>query len=169
MGRGQAFLEQQAHRVAFIAKRGLYAHQHIPPLLAQHKNGLAVAQLAPRCRAPLGFDLLEPGFALHMVFGRDQVVHIGVGAVLRGVAVQQAFAQGVHAVGHVHGVALGLHGSQGVEDGLEHAQVSGAADVAGVGREVEHHQGELALGALAAAQGHHFAHARGQHVGALGA
>ena len=104
-----------------------------------------------------------------MVFGGDQMVHIGVGPVLGGVAVQQAVAQVIDVGGHVHGVALRFHGGQGVEDGLEHAQVSGAADVARIWREVEHHQRQLALGALAAAQGHHFAHPCGQHGGAFGA
>ena len=96
-------------------------------------------------------------------------MHIGIRTVLRGIALQHRFAQGVHAVGHVHRVALGLHGFERVEDRLEDRQVGRAADVASVGREVEDHQRHLALPALAAAQADQPVHARGQHLRALGA
>jgi hypothetical protein len=43
----------------------------------------------------------------------------GIRTVLRGIALQHRFAQGVHAVGHVHRIALGLHGLERVEDRLE--------------------------------------------------
>ena len=94
---------------------------------------------------------------------------IGVGTVARGIAFEHAVTQDVHARGHVHAIALLLHGSHGVEDGLEHRQVGGRADIAGIGREVENDDGDFALGAFAAAQGHQLGHAGGQHPGALGA
>ena len=94
---------------------------------------------------------------------------IGVGTIARGVALEHAVTQHVHARGHVHAIALLLHGSHGVEEGLEHRQVGGRAHIACIGREVENHDGDFALGAFAAAQGHQLGHACGQHPGALGA
>ena len=94
---------------------------------------------------------------------------IGVGTVARGIALEHAVTQDVHALGHIHAVALLLHGSHGVEDGLEHRQVGGRANIARIGWEVENNDGHFALGALAAAQGHQLGHATGQHPGALGA
>jgi len=169
VGGRQAFLEQQAHRVALVAERGLHRHQHVAELLAEHEDGAAVAELPARRGAPLGLDLGQPALAPHMVVGGDQRVHVGVGAVLLGVAAQHRLAQGVDAGGHVHRVAAGLHAGQGVEHRLEHRQVGGAADVAGVGREVEDHHRHLARAALAAAQRHQLGHPGGQHQRALGA
>ena len=116
---GQALLEQQAHGVAFVAERGLHCHQHVAELPAQHHDAAAVAELLARGRAPLGLDLLEPALAPDVIGRRDQRVHVGVCTVLRGVALQHRLPQRVHAVGHFHRVALGLHGLEGVEDRLE--------------------------------------------------
>jgi hypothetical protein len=104
-----------------------------------------------------------------VVVGGDQRMHVGIGAVLRGVAVQHGVAQRVDAGGQVDAVARGCMRGQRVEQRLEHRQVGGGADVAGVGREVEHHHRDLALRALAAAQRHQAADAPGQRGGALGA
>ena len=165
----QAFFKQQAHRVALITKRRLNADQHIAKLFAQHKDRTAVAELAAWCRAPLGFNVLEPALAPHVVVGRNQGVDVGVSAVLRGVAVQQRIAQRVYAGRQVYCVALRLHTGQGVHQRLKHRQVRGGADVAGVGRKVEQHDGHFAFAARAALEGHQLGHARGQHGGALGA
>ena len=80
---------------------------------------------------------------------------------------QHRVAQGIDAVRQVDGVALRLHRRQRVEHRLEDRQVGGAADVAGVGREVEDHDRHLALGPLAAAQGHQLGDPRCQHLRAL--
>ncbi len=50
---------------------------------------------------------------------------------------------------------------------LEHRQVGRGARVAAIGREIEQHDRQLAIGKPAASQGHEFRNARGQHVGAL--
>ena len=117
----------------------------------------------------MGFYLGQVTLAAHMVFSADQGVHIGVSAVLSGIALQDAVLQRLHRLGHVHAVALGLQGLQGVVQRLKHRQKRGRAGVARIGREVEQDHGDTALGAFAAAQGHQLGHPTGQHGGALGA
>ena len=103
---GAAGFKQQAHRVAFIAKARLHRDHHLAKVCTQHKDGLAVGQVLARRRAPLRFDLVQPAFVLHVVAGVDGVQHIGLRAVLAGVALQQAVAQVVHAVWQCDLVAL---------------------------------------------------------------
>ena len=103
-----------------------------------------------------------------MIVSANQGVHIGVGAVLRGVAQQNGVAQLIHALGQVDAVALSLHGGQGVLQGLKYRQIGGTADVSSVGWKVKQHDGHFACAAFAALQGHEFAHPRGQHEGTLG-
>ena len=78
-------------------------------------------------------------------------------------------AQVIDVARHGHVVALGLHGEQRAEKRLEDREIGGSAGVAGVGREVEQHDADAALGAGRAAQRDELGDARGQHVGALGA
>ena len=165
----EAVLEQQAHGVAFVAKRGLHRDQDIAKLAPQYIDGLAIAQLLAGRGAPVGLNFGQMPLAAHMVFGADEGVHIGVGTVLRRIAMQDAVLQRLHRFGHVHGIALCLHGLQGVEQGFEHRQKRGCASVAGIGREVEQDHGHAALGTFAATQCHQFGHPTGQHGGALGA
>ena len=166
---GQALFKQQAHRVAFVAEGRLHAHQHVAELFAQHHDGLTIAELLARRGAPLRFNLRQPALAANVVIGRDQGVHIAVGPVLCSITDEHAVAQRIHISRHVNRVALCLHGSERVEHRLEHRQVSRAADVAGVGREVEHHHRHFALSAFHAAQRDQLAGASGQHDGPLGA
>ena len=166
---GEALLEQQAHRVAFEAHAGLHAHQHVAELRAQHEDRAAVAQLPSGRRAPLRFDLAQPGFAAHVVVDGDPGMHVRVGAQLLRVAVDDGLAQGVRTLGQRHVVAARLQARQGLEQALEDRQVGGGAGVAGIRREVEDHQRQLALRAFAAAQRDQARHARGQHRGALAA
>ena len=96
-------------------------------------------------------------------------VHVGGGAVLGGVAGDDALAQVVDVARHVDLVALALQRDERTLQRLEHGEVGRGADVAGVGREVEQDDADLALRPLRAAQGDELADARGQHVGALAA
>ena len=160
MGGRKAFFKQQTHGVTFVAEGGLYCHQQVAVLVPHDEDGLAVGQLLAGRRAPLRFNLRQPFFAANVLLGGNQGVHIGVSAILLGVAVQNAIAQRIHALGQVHAVALGLHLHHGVEQRLEHRQISGSAGVARVGREVKDDHGHLALGSLGAAQIDQFAHPR---------
>jgi hypothetical protein len=110
----QALLEQQAHRVTLVAEGRLHGDQHLAELLAQHQDRAAVAELSTRRRTPLGLDFLEIALAPDVLVGGDQRVHVGVGTLLRGLALQHAVAKRVDAVGQVDRVALGLHRDQGV-------------------------------------------------------
>ena len=169
VGGGAAGFKQQAHRVAFIAKAWLHRDHHLAKVCAEHKDRLAVGQVLAGGRAPLRFDLVQPAFVLHMVAGVDGVQHIGLRAELAGVALQQAVAQLVHALRQLDAVAFQRQALQGVEERLEHRQIRGRAHAAGVGRKVEQHDGQLAIGAGLVAQAHQTLDAGGQHLGALGA
>ena len=94
-------------------------------------------------------------------------MHIGVCAVLSGIAVQDRITQIIHTGWHIDLIALHLHGSEGVPQRFKHRQVSGTANVACIGWEVEQHNGHVAVFAFAAFQGHHFANTGRQHDGAL--
>ncbi len=167
MGRGAAGLKQQAHRVAFVAKARLHRDHHLAKVCAEHKDRLAVGQVLAGGRAPLRFDLVQPAFVLHMVAGVDGVQHIGLRAVLAGVALQQAVAQVVHALRQLDAVAFKRQALQGVEQRLEHRQIRGRAHTAGVGWEVEQHDRQLAIGTRLVAQAHQTLDAGRQHLGAL--
>ena len=167
VGGCESFFKQKAHRITFIAKRRLHADQNIAKLLTQHKDGAAIAQLATRCGTPLGLDFFQPTLALDMFIGADERVHIGVGAVLRGIAVQQSVAQIIHTGRQFHLVTLNTHRTEGVPQRLKNRQVSCASNIACVGGEVEQHDGDFSVLPLAAFQGHQFAHPSGQHDGPL--
>ena len=167
VGGRQAFFKQQAHGVALVPEGRLDGNEHIAELLAEHENGAAVAQLLARCAAPLRFDLLEPAFAPHVIVGGDERVHIGVGAVLQGIAVQDSVAQRIDIFRDVHPVSLRLHGSERVHQRLKNRQIRGAADIAGIGREIENHHRYLALGTLAALERDELGDTGGQHESAF--
>ena len=165
--RCQTFLEEQAHRIAFVTEGRLHADQHIAELLAQHEDRVTVAQLLARRRTPLRLDFLEPALATHMVVGLDQDMHIGISAVLLGIALEHRLAQRVNTVGHVDGVALRLHADERVVERLEDCQIGGGADIAGIRRKVEQHDRDFALGMFGAAHGDQLGDACRQHDGAL--
>ena len=99
MGGCKTFFKQQTHGVTFVAEGGLHRHQEVAVLLTHDENALPVGQLFARCGAPLRFNFGQPLFATNVLLGRNQGMHIGVGAVLFGVAIQNAFAQSVYALG----------------------------------------------------------------------
>ena len=169
MRRGKAAFEQQTHRVAFITKRWLHSDQQITELMPHDKNGLTVGELLAGRRAPMRFDVSQVTFAPHMVFCGNQRVDIGIRAVLHTVAFQNLVFQGFAGFGQVDGIALFLHGLHGVQERLEHSQISGGAGVACIRREIENDHGHATFGTFAATQCHQSRHPHGEHRGALGA
>ena len=93
VGRREAVLEQEPHRVALVAEGGLDADQHVPEPLAEHVDGAAVALLPPRRRAPLRLDVGEPALAAHVLVGGDAGDDVGVRPEAGRVADQDALAQ----------------------------------------------------------------------------
>ena len=167
VGRREALLEQQPHRVAFVAEGRLHAHQHVAEAAPEHEDRGPVAELATRRRAPLGLDLRQPTLAPDVVVGADQRVHVRIGAVGRRVAGEDRLAQCVDAVGQLHRVALGAHRRQGVVQRLEHREVGGRPHVAGIRREVEQHDRDLALGPLGPSHRDHLVDPGREHHRAL--
>ncbi len=169
MRRGEAFLEQQAHRIALIAEGGLHADEHIAEPCAEHMDGTAIALLLAGRRSPLGFDLAKMRLAAHMIVGRNARLDIGQRAEPRRIAVDDPVAQRIDAGRHLDGVARLAHRAKHVVQRGEHRQIGRRAGIAGIGREVEQHDGDLAAADACPAQRHQLFGARHQHLHALGA
>ena len=90
MRRGEAALEQQAHRIAFVAERRLHADEHVAELCAQDEQRRAVGLVPARRRAPLRFDFVEPALPPQMIVGRHPCATLACGAEARRVADQRA-------------------------------------------------------------------------------
>ena len=165
VSRRKAPLEQQAHGIALIAEARLQADEHIAEPRAQHEQGAAVGQLAPRRRAPLGLDGLQERLAADVILHRNTHRHIGVRAVAGGVAAQQLLAQGVHRLRDLHRIAGGGEPLQGVVQGGEDRQERRRARGPGLGREVEQDHGQAPLGPLGPAERDHAADPRGDGLG----
>ena len=88
MGGRKPALKQHPHGIAFVTHRRLNPHQHIAKGFAQHEKVLTVGPLLARCRPPLRLDLCEPGLCAHVVIHGHALEHIGLGAKLLGVALQ---------------------------------------------------------------------------------
>ena len=71
MGRREAPLEQEPHRVALVAEARLEPDEHLAELGSEHEDRRAVAEHLARSGAPLTFDLGQMSFAADMVFGRE--------------------------------------------------------------------------------------------------
>ena len=97
MGRREALLEQQPHRIALVAEGRLDADEDVAEALAQHEDRAAVALLPARRRAPLRLDLGEPALAADMIVGGDAGHDIGLGAEALGIAGEDPLAQLVDA------------------------------------------------------------------------
>jgi hypothetical protein len=168
MGRCEALLEQQPHRVAFVSERGLDTDQQVPEALAEDEDRAAVALPLARRRAPLLLDLCKPALAPDMVIGTDARMDVGMCAIAGGVAVDDALAQGVNALWPLDPVAGRPLRLQGVVERGEYRQIGRGAGIPSVGRKVEKHHRDLALGARRLAQGDQTLNPFGQHLGALG-
>ena len=167
VGRGEAALEEQAHRVALIAEGGLDADEDVAEGGAEDLDAPAVGLGAARRRTPLDLDLLQMRLAADMVVGADPGVEIGGGAVEGGVAEEQRIAQGIDGRRQVDAVARGGHRLQRVEERGEDREIGGGAGGAGIRREVEEDDGDAALGDRSAPQGDQPVDPGGQHGGPL--
>ena len=161
MGGGKAALEQQAHRVAFIAERGLQSDKDIAELFAQHEHPAAIGLHATGGGAPDGFHLGQMGGVAHDDIGIDKGRDIGGLAVKRGIAPQNSCAQVIDRYRHIKGVAIGLHRGQRVVQAFKHRQVSCGASSARIRRKAEQHDAQLFVGIFGLMQ-------LGQPIGFLG-
>ena len=112
VGRCEAALEQQAHRVAFVAEAGLYADEHVPELHAKDEDVAAIGLNPARRRSPDSLDLLQPWGAPHMPVHINARADIGGGAELLAVAVDDHLAQDIVVFWDIHRVAGCLHRGQ---------------------------------------------------------
>ena len=112
MGRCEAALKQQAHRVALIAEAGLHADEHVSKLHAKDENVAAIGLNPARRRPPDGLDFLQPGGAPHMLVHINARADIGRGAELLPVAVDDHLAQDIVVFWDIHRVAGCLHRGQ---------------------------------------------------------
>ena len=148
MGRCEAALKQQAHRVALIAETGLHADEHVSKLHAKDEDVAAIGLNPARRRPPDGLDFLQPGGAPHMLIHINARADIGGGAELLAVAVDDHLAQDIVVFWDIHRVASCLHRGQRVVQRGENTQISRGASGPGIGREVEQHGRDFAFGAL---------------------
>ena len=101
-----------------------------------------------QARGPTRLDLVQPALAAHMLVGRHARDDVGVGAEQRRVAAQQTVAQGIDACrehrpcSRPPSCRAAYSNSEAKTD-----KIGGGPDGAGVGREVEQHDGDLAVGA----------------------
>ena len=167
MGGGEAGFEEQPHRVALITKARLHADEGIAEHGAKHMDARAIGLLAARRRAPGLLNLRQPALAADMGVGGDAMGHIGQCAILLRIALEDAVAQRIHALRHIDGVAGGLQCPEGIVQRFEHREIRGGAGIAGIGREIEDDERDLARRALPPAQIDQLAHAGGQHGRAL--
>ena len=106
VGGGEALFKQQPHRVAFIPKRGLHRQQHVAQLQTKHKQAAAIGQVLAGRSPPLSLNFTEPLLVLNVVRQGNLVNDIRLGAVLRGIALQQGLSQGISAFGQFDLIAL---------------------------------------------------------------
>ena len=80
VGRGEAALEQEPHRVALVAHRRLHADQHLAEPCAEHEDRGAVRLVAAGGRSPLRFDLGQMRLASDVIVVGDARDHVGRGS-----------------------------------------------------------------------------------------
>ena len=78
MRRREPALEQEPHRIAFIAEGRLDADEHVAELTAEHMDGATIALLPAGGRAPLRLDLGEITLPRHVILDRDARVNVGI-------------------------------------------------------------------------------------------
>jgi hypothetical protein len=103
-----------------------------------------------------------------MIVRRDARQHVRVRAEPRRIAGDNRVAQRIHGRRYGDRIARRLQRRQRVVQRLEHREIGRRTDAAGVRREIEQHDRELALGDFRAAQRDQLSNACRQRVGALG-
>ena len=96
-------------------------------------------------------------------------MHIRHRAEARRVADHHAMTQIVDVFRQVDVITLGLHRDQRALKGFEHRKISGRARIAGIGREVENDDADLAIRPFRTPQGHELRDTRCQHLRAFDA
>ena len=147
--------EEQAHRVTLVAEGGLDADEDVAELLAVHEQVLAVRVEVPGRGAPVLVQVLLVQAELLVLLDGHLVLDVEVGRRELGLlVVEHGVDQVILVVGHVADVvALLLQALEHAEDGAEDVEVRGGADVALVGGEGEHRDGELLVHVLLLAEG----------------
>ena len=168
MGRREALLEQQPHRVTFVAKGRLDADQNIAEALAQHMDRRAIGLLAAGGWTPLRLDFVQMRFTPHMLISVNAMHHIGIRAEAFGIALEDTRLKLVDGGGNFDVIAIRFHGGQRVEQRLEHGQEGRRANCTRVWREVEQHDRNLAVVLRCLPQCHLPGDAGGKHCGAFG-
>ena len=167
MGRCEAAIEQQPHRVAFVTVGRLDADKHVAELCAGDQYILAVRLELARCRAPFLLDLGQIRLGRDNAIGRHEGVHIGFLAILHGVAFDHPAAHLIRILRHFHVIAFGLKPNERAVQRIEHRKELRRAGRAAVGWEVEQHDGELAVLVGRTAQLHQLQHLVGHRLGAF--
>ena len=135
--RGEAGLEEQPHRVAFVAEAWLHADEDPTELRAEHKKCASVALLSAGRGAPLRFDVGQPRLAPNVVVDVDPGVNVGVRAVAVRVTLEDTVAKLVERRGNFDVVAFLGEADQRVVERLVDRKVGSRSDCASIGREVE--------------------------------
>src|SRR5208283_109124 len=143
--RREPTLEEQPHRIALVAEGGLQANEHIAEALTQNEQRAAIALVTAWRGPPLRLDFGEMPFAADMGLGRDARMNIGVCAIARGVADENAFAQRLFAGRDIDRIARRRHALEEFVERREDSQKGRGASAAGVGREIEQNDRDLAL------------------------
>ena len=95
--------------------------------------------------SPRLLDFSKPLFAANMVVDRDLRVNVGVGTKTGSIPSDDAFAQVVGGSRYLDGVAGRFQGDQRALQRFKQGEISRSARVAGVGREIEDDDPELAI------------------------
>ena len=152
VGRRVGALEQQAHRVALVAHARLDP-DHDPAQPGSHdEQRAAVRQVLSGGRSPGALELGEVLRPADVVVGRDPRHHVGVGAVLSGVALEHALGERLGGGRNLDVVAVGRHRLQRAVQRAPHREVGRGSGGAAVGREVEQHDADVAVSGGHAAQ-----------------
>ena len=154
MGGCEAALEQQPHGIPLVAERGLDADEDVSVLLAEDVQRAAIRLLPAGRRAPLLFNRGQPRLAAQVILDRDSNRDVGDRPQLRRVAVQDLLPQLLERRRNINAVAAGAHLGQKHVQRLEYRKISSGADIAGIGREIEHDDRDPSLRARPSAERH---------------
>jgi hypothetical protein len=167
VGRREAALEEQPHRIALIAEGWLDADEQLSKACAEHVDGAAVALLPAGSRAPLRFDRAQVRLAPDMIVGGDAGGDVGIGAEPLRIAAENGLAQHIDIGWNVDIITVVAKPQQGCLQRLPNREMGGGAGGACIGRKVKQHDRQRALGPGLAAQRDHAARFGGERGGAF--
>ncbi len=148
MRRGEAFLEQQPHRVALDAEGRLNSDENVAETLSEHEDRAAVALLLAGRGTPLRLDLLQMTLPAHVIARRDPRMDVGDGAESGRIAADDLLAQRIDGFGQIHLDSPPAEAQlRVVVERFEHRQERRRAGIARIRREIEQHDADLAFAA----------------------